>query len=139
MADCALGQPSWRANFGTWQGYGHTPEEACSALGATWPNQSSYAFSWTSGGCSQPSGTAVLVQVCSPPEIKPGEVGPVTLTAACPASAPCVFSMFTDGSIPTQITPSATVTAMAFGLGAVLSFFAIGYVIGVATGLIKKA
>jgi hypothetical protein len=139
MADCAIGQPSWRSFGDVYYGYGHSQAESCGALSAA---AGGGQWRWTGAACakvSSPSTVASAVQVCSPPEIKPGEVGPVTLTAACPASAPCVFSMFADGSIPTEITPSATVTAMAFGLGAVLSFFAIGYVIGVATGLIKKA
>lgn len=41
--------------------------------------------------------------------------------------------------LPTAVTPSAVLTAFAFGLGAVLSFWALGYVIGLATGLIRKA
>lgn len=146
MAECAIGQPSIEAinAGGGLRGYGHSKAEACAALGTVVNPVSPTNFYYWDAPTSQcmrssTSATATFGQVCTPPTIEPGEVGPITLTAACPASAPCVFSMFTDGSIPADVTPATAVTAIAFGLGAVLSLWAIGYVIGIATGLIKKA
>lgn len=44
-----------------------------------------------------------------------------------------------EALMPGQVTPATATVALAFGLGAVLSMWAIGYVLGLATGLIRKA
>lgn len=64
------------------------------------------------------------------------------MLVTCPASAPCTFTM----SIPTDIasfadlgvTPEIVTMFFAFGVGAVLSLWAIGYGVGIATGLIRQ-
>lgn len=62
----------------------------------------------------------------------------MTLAAACPASAPCVFSLTADGSYPSEFTAANVLYAASWGVGVVLSLWFIGYVVGLATGLIRR-
>ena len=99
MAECLLGQPSWRVDMPTGLvGFGHTVAEACSAVAAM--DKTTTAVTWSGTQCMRASSPMPATQVCTPyvlpPYIPSSGAGPVT--AACTASAPCVVTLPPDGS-----------------------------------------
>lgn len=136
-ATCTTGQNAY--TLGAGPGFhGMTQQAVCTAGG------SYFATTGTVSGnqCLIGGGSYEIYKNCDPPstpEPPAPSASSATLSAACPASSPCSWSLTIPKDVlPDSVTPGALFKVVAWGFGVVLFFWALGFAASAGAGIIRK-
>lgn len=137
MDACTQGQLPWMVTIPGSPMSGASPDAACTNW-ASLQGKEVTTLPSTDGECVvvTPGGedweVLPISQVCTAENEET-----MSLSAACPASAPCTWTL----QMPPQalsLTAPEVAYAVSFGVGAVLSLWVIGYAVGAAVRLIRS-